>query len=103
MIVENEMSPFILGEDPFSVEKIWDIMYRSQVHGRKGDTVFAISAVDCAVWDLIGKVKEEPVVKLLGGPVQEKVPAYASMLASHWNRIRLLKGVRNMLRRASRR
>lgn len=80
MIVENELKPFILGEDPFSVEKIWDIMYRSQVHGRKGDTVFAISAVDCAVWDLIGKVKEEPVVKLLGGPVQEKVPAYASML-----------------------
>jgi L-rhamnonate dehydratase len=79
-IVEHELKPFIMGEDPFGVERIWDIMYKSQVHGRKGDTVFAISAVDCAVWDLIGKVKGEPVVRLLGGPVQEKVPAYASML-----------------------
>jgi len=79
-IVEQELKPNILGEDPFAVEKIWDIMYRSQVHGRKGDTVFAISDVDCALWDLIGKAKKEPVVRLLGGPVQERVPAYASML-----------------------
>lgn len=79
-IVEEELRPLILGEDPFCVEKIWDIMYRSQVHGRKGETMMAISAVDCALWDLIGKVKKEPVVRLLGGPVQDKVPAYASML-----------------------
>jgi len=80
MIVQRNLRPVILGEDPFAVEKIWDIMYRSQVHGRKGETVMAISAVDCALWDLIGKTKNEPVVRLLGGPVQRKVPAYASML-----------------------
>lgn len=79
-VAERNLKPIILGEDPFSVEKIWDIMYRSQVHGRKGETMMAISAVDCALWDLIGKVKNEPVVRLLGGPVQMKVPAYASML-----------------------
>jgi L-alanine-DL-glutamate epimerase-like enolase superfamily enzyme len=79
-IIEGSLKPLILGEDPFSVEKIWDIMYRSQIHGRKGETIIAISAVDCALWDLIGKIKKEPVVRLLGGPVQEKVPAYASML-----------------------
>jgi len=79
-IVDQSLKPLILGEDPFSVEKIWDIMYRSQVHGRKGETMMAVSAVDCAIWDLISKVKKEPVVKLLGGPVQGKVPAYASML-----------------------
>jgi len=80
VIVERNLRPVILGEDPFAVEKIWDIMYRSQVHGRKGETIMAVSAVDCALWDLIGKVKDEPVVRLLGGPVQDKVPAYASML-----------------------
>jgi L-alanine-DL-glutamate epimerase-like enolase superfamily enzyme len=79
-IIETSLKPLILGEDPFSVEKIWDIMYKSQIHGRKGETIIAISAVDCALWDLIGKIKKEPVVRLLGGPVQERVPAYASML-----------------------
>lgn len=85
MIIEEDLKPLILGEDPFAVEKNWDIMYRSQIHGRKGETMFAISAVDCALWDLIGKAKKEPVVKLLGGPVQEKVPAYASMLGFSLN------------------
>ncbi|RJS94197.1 mandelate racemase/muconate lactonizing protein [Candidatus Bathyarchaeota archaeon] len=79
-IIKESLKPMILGEDPFSVEKIWDIMYRSQIHGRKGETIIAISAVDCALWDFIGKFRKEPVVRLLGGPVQEKVPAYASML-----------------------
>jgi len=79
-MVMFDLKPLILGEDPFRVERIWDIMYRSQVHGRKGEKMMAISAVDCALWDLIGKVKREPVVRLLGGPVREKVPAYASML-----------------------
>ncbi len=84
-IVKKSLKPLILGEDPFSVEKIWDIMYRSQIHGRKGETIIALSAVDCALWDFIGKVKREPVVRLLGGPVQEKVPAYASMLGFSLN------------------
>ncbi|MBS7648443.1 MAG: enolase C-terminal domain-like protein [candidate division WOR-3 bacterium] len=79
-IIMSDLKPLISGEDPFGIEKIWDIMYRSQVHGRKGEKMMAISAVDCALWDLIGKVKKEPVVRLLGGPVREKVPAYASML-----------------------
>ncbi|MEM2027017.1 MAG: enolase C-terminal domain-like protein [Candidatus Bathyarchaeia archaeon] len=79
-IVLRDLKRLIIGEDPFAVEKLWDIMYRYQVHGRKGECMMAISAVDSALWDLIGKAKEEPVVRLLGGPVQEKVPAYASML-----------------------
>jgi L-rhamnonate dehydratase len=79
-IINQDLKRLIIGEDPFATEKIWDIMYRHQVHGRKGENIMAISAVDCALWDLIGKAKEEPVVRMLGGPVQEKVPAYASML-----------------------
>jgi len=84
-IIEKSLKPLILGEDPFSIEKIWDIIYRSEIHGRKGETVIALSALDCALWDFIGKVKREPVVRLLGGPVQEKVPAYASMLGCSLN------------------
>ncbi|MEM2876146.1 MAG: mandelate racemase/muconate lactonizing protein, partial [Candidatus Bathyarchaeia archaeon] len=79
-MVDNALKPHLLGEDPFCTEKIWDIMYRSQVHGRKGETMFAISAVDIALWDLKGKALGQSVAKLLGGPTREKVPAYASTL-----------------------
>jgi L-alanine-DL-glutamate epimerase-like enolase superfamily enzyme len=55
-------------------------MHRSQVHGRQGETMMAISAIDCALWDLKGKYFGVPVYVLLGGPTRQKVPAYASML-----------------------
>jgi L-alanine-DL-glutamate epimerase-like enolase superfamily enzyme len=79
-IIDLKLKQVVVGEDPFSVEKLWDMMYKTQIHGRKGEAMFAISSLDCALWDLIGKTKNEPVVKLLGGPVQNKVPVYASML-----------------------
>jgi L-alanine-DL-glutamate epimerase-like enolase superfamily enzyme len=49
-------------------------------HGRSGIYVTAISAVDCALWDLKGKAWGQPVYRLLGGPTRPEVPAYASML-----------------------
>ena len=79
-IIDNSLKRHLIGEDPFCTEKLWDIMYRSQVHGRKGETMFAISAVDIALWDLKGKALNQPVVKILGGPTREKIPAYASTL-----------------------
>jgi L-alanine-DL-glutamate epimerase-like enolase superfamily enzyme len=56
------------------------MMYRDAVHGRKGPTMMAISAVDCALWDLRGRWLGQPVYRLLGGPVRTSVPAYASAL-----------------------
>ena len=50
------------------------------VHGRQGDAMLAISAVDCALWDLRGKWLGQPVYRLLGGPTRTAIPAYASML-----------------------
>ena len=79
-IVLNNLRPYLLDEDPFATEKLWDIMYRSQVHGRKGETMFAISAADIALWDLKGKAVGQPVTRLLGGPTREQIPAYASTL-----------------------
>lgn len=71
---------FLRGRDPLAVEKLWDLMYRHEVHGRKGKTMKAISAIDCALWDLRGKYYDEPVYRLLGGPTRTDLPAYASML-----------------------
>jgi L-alanine-DL-glutamate epimerase-like enolase superfamily enzyme len=79
-IIKNSLSPIILGKDVLSIEKIWDQMFRIQVHGRKCQTMIAISAVDNCLWDIIGKYRKEPIHRLLGGPVKEKIRAYASML-----------------------
>jgi len=79
-ICRNVLKPVLVGKDPLAVERIWDQMYRTQVHGRKCDTMIAISAVDIALWDIIGKLRDEPVYRLLGGPVKDKIRAYASCL-----------------------
>ena len=53
-------------------------MWRSTLHyGRKGLALFAISAVDLALWDLCGKLRDEPVYMLLGGETKPSLPATA--------------------------
>lgn len=65
----------VLGEDPFNVERIWDKMYLPKVYGRKGFETRAISAIDIACWDIIGKTAGRSVRQMLGG-FRESVPAY---------------------------
>ena len=79
-LVQKQLTPLLLNRDPMAHEFLWDIMHRSQVHGRHGQAMMAISVVDCALWDLKGRVVNVPVYTLLGGPTRDKVPAYASML-----------------------
>ena len=79
-IVANKLRPILLGRDPIAHEKLWDQMHRLMVHGRQGETMFAISAVDCALWDIKGRWVGQPVYRLLGGPTRDTVPDYASML-----------------------
>jgi L-alanine-DL-glutamate epimerase-like enolase superfamily enzyme len=79
-VVEKLLKPLLLGHDPLAIERIWDRMYRSLVHGRKGVQMMAMSVVDCALWDLKGKWANAPIYVLLGGPTRTEIPAYASML-----------------------
>jgi L-alanine-DL-glutamate epimerase-like enolase superfamily enzyme len=79
-IVHTDLRPLLLECDPMAHEVLWDVMYRACVHGRKGVTMMAISAVDCALWDLKGRVLGQPVHRLLGGPSRTEIPAYASAL-----------------------
>ena len=78
--IDTQLKQLLIGEDPMAIERLWDRMYRSAIHGRKGENMAAISYVDIALWDIKGKWLGQPVYKLLGGPVQEKIPAYASCL-----------------------
>jgi L-rhamnonate dehydratase len=78
--VGRRLRPMLLGRDPIAHELLWDQMHRLMVHGRQGDAMLAISAIDCALWDLKGRWLGQPVYKLLGGPTRPSIPAYASTL-----------------------
>jgi L-alanine-DL-glutamate epimerase-like enolase superfamily enzyme len=78
-VIEKHLTQLLQGEDPFNIEQLWDIMWRSTLYyGRKGMAVHAISAIDNALWDLIGKVLGVPVYKLLGGETKPRIPAYCT-------------------------
>ncbi|NUR89099.1 MAG: mandelate racemase/muconate lactonizing protein [Nonomuraea sp.] len=70
----------LIGADPLATELIWDVNYRSMIHGRAGVGMLAISAIDCALWDIRGQRFGVPAHVLLGGPTRDDVPAYVSTL-----------------------
>jgi L-rhamnonate dehydratase len=78
-IVEKHLARFLEGARPSDYEKIWDQMYFStQYYGRKGLVVNALSGVDLALWDLLGKLRGEPVYHMLGGAVRDELQFYAT-------------------------
>lgn len=80
-IIDLYLAPLVMGHDPFDYEYLWQRMYRStHAWGRRGIGMAAISAIDIALWDLMGKATKKPVFKLLGGRTKEKIPCYASKL-----------------------
>ena len=76
----SQLASLLIGKDPLATEYLWDVMFRSSVHGRQGEPMMGISVIDNALWDLKGKWLGQPVYRLLGGPTQKTMPAYASML-----------------------
>ena len=82
-LIDLYLKPILLGQNPFDSEYLWQHMYRrTMAFGRKGIGMVAISAVDIAIWDLLGKATQQPVFRLLGGKTKEKIPVYASRLYS---------------------
>ena len=80
-IIDLYLAPLVVGQDPFDYEYLWQRMYRNtHAWGRKGVGMAAISAIDIAIWDIMGKAVGKPVFKLLGGRTKEKIPVYASKL-----------------------
>ena len=80
VLILRKLAPHLVGADPLAYERLWDVLYRQDRHARKGYEMMAISAVDCALWDLRGKAFGLPVYRLLGGPTRQRVACYASML-----------------------
>lgn len=78
-IVERHLARFVEGQRATDLELIWDQMYRSTLfYGRKGLVLNALSAVDLALWDLLGRLRGEPVYQLLGGAVRDELVFYAT-------------------------
>lgn len=79
--IDDWYAPLVIGQDPFDYAYLWEKMYRrTHAWGRKGIGMTAISAIDIAIWDLMGKLTGKPVFKLLGGRTKEKIPVYYSKL-----------------------
>jgi L-alanine-DL-glutamate epimerase-like enolase superfamily enzyme len=81
--IDLYLKPLLIGRDPWDIEFLWQHMYRkTMAFGRKGIGMAAISAVDIALWDILGKSAKQPVFRLLGGRTKPRIPVYASRLYS---------------------
>jgi L-lyxonate dehydratase len=82
-LIDLYLKPILIGANPFDSEFLWQHMYRRTIaFGRKGVGMVAISAVDIALWDLLGHILKQPVFRLLGGKTKQRIPVYASRLYS---------------------
>ena len=90
-LIHAELAPMLIGRDPRDITALWETVYNgTRAHyvsahgrtfpivGRRGITVSALSGIDIALWDLLGKAMGQPVWRLLGGRLRERIPAYAS-------------------------
>ncbi|PLC48198.1 enolase [Pollutimonas subterranea] len=90
-LINQKFGPLLVGEDAQDINRLWEVMYNgsrahyavSQGHvfpimGRRGVSIAAISGIDMALWDLLGKSLNAPVWRLLGGRKSERMAAYAS-------------------------
>src|SRR5581483_5075739 len=76
-LIEQHLAPLLCGQDPTRIVDIWQRLFRG-AHWRGGITATsAISGIDQALWDITGKAYGQPVYKLLGGAVRDRVRLYA--------------------------
>ncbi|NJM06870.1 mandelate racemase/muconate lactonizing enzyme family protein [Candidatus Gracilibacteria bacterium] len=79
-VITDVLRPLLLDADPLAIEQHWERMYGSmRLRGHvAGYQLEAIAGVDIALWDLAGKLLNQPIYRLLGGPFRRQLPAYAS-------------------------
>ena len=79
--IETQFAPRIIGRDAFDVEVIWEDLYnRIKDYGPRGMVTSAMSGIDIALWDIIGKACGKPIHKLIGGAQRTEVTSYATGL-----------------------
>lgn len=87
-VIDQHFRRFLIGQDPFNIEQIWDQMNRSTLpYGLGGVVGMAMSGVDLALWDLMGKALNQPVYRLTGGQTKKEIPCYVTThpdCAANW-------------------
>jgi len=79
--VVKELGSVLVGQDAMRSEFLWHDLYaRYRDHGQKGVILQGLSGIDIALWDLKGKFLQQPVHRLMGGPIRDSVKAYATGL-----------------------
>ena len=92
--INREVGPFLAGKDPLETERRWhEMMWAFNQRGNTGVVSFAMSAVDVAMWDIKGKLLNQPVWRLLGG-YSATVPAYATFGLLEYSREQLVEAAR---------
>jgi L-alanine-DL-glutamate epimerase-like enolase superfamily enzyme len=89
-VLKDILIPVVLGQDPFNVELLWDRMYavmRGRGHSKRY-VLEAMSAVDIALWDIIGKALGQPVHRVLGSYGRTPLPVYVSTSIPRWSSVR---------------
>lgn len=80
-VIDLYLKHLLIGQNPWDSEFLWQHMYRrTMAFGRKGIGMAAISALDIAIWDILGKSAKQPIYRLLGGRTKLHIPVYASRL-----------------------
>ena len=90
-LINEEMAPILRGENPCGINRIWELLYNGSrarfalerghvfpAMARRGISIAAMSGIDIALWDILGKSLGAPLHQLLGGKRVERMPAYAS-------------------------
>lgn len=76
--LEGAKRRHVIGSDPFNIEDLWLRMYRNDFWRGGVIATTVMSAIEIACWDIIGKVTNQPVYKLMGGKCRDKIKAYAN-------------------------
>ena len=80
-LIETQYAPRVVGRDPFDVEVVWEDLYnRIKDYGAQGFSITALSGIDIALWDIMGRATGLPVHKLIGGAHRKEILAYATGL-----------------------
>ncbi|HYC12914.1 MAG TPA: hypothetical protein VEC75_01620, partial [Stellaceae bacterium] len=79
-VIDDMVAPLALGRDPRDIAGFMrEAQQRLHLFGRYGITIFALSGLDIALWDLAAKRAGKPLVEMLGGPARGEIEAYASL------------------------
>lgn len=85
-LIEDHLGPLVVGHDCFATEMLNDLMWQSsRRHGTAGLSAVAQSGIDLALWDLKGKLLEQPVYRLIGGPSRDRILCYCTSDDLDWS------------------